>query len=89
MSTFKILLISVSCGIALFGVVAFLSVAFHAELMVPVIALVSMPGLAIVIGHLRRASKESKLWIALAMAGVLAPLTWLVVVLIALTYSDI
>ena len=89
MGTFRVLLISVSCGIALFGLVAFLSIVFHAEFMVPVIALVSMPGLAIVIGHVRKASQESKLWAALATAGVVAPLTWLVVVLIALVYSDV
>jgi hypothetical protein len=53
MSTFKVLLISVSCGIALLGLVAFLSIALHAEFMVSVIALVSLPGLAIGIGHLR------------------------------------
>ena len=89
MSTFKVLLISANYGIALFGLVAFLSTAFHAEFMVPVIALACMPALTIVVGHLRKALKESRLWTALAMAGVLAPLLWLLDVLIALTYSDI
>jgi uncharacterized membrane protein len=89
MSTFKVLLISVNCGIALFGFVAFLSVVFHSEFLVPIIALVFMPGLAIVIGRRRKAPKESRLWTALAVAGVLAPLTWIMFLLIALTHSDI
>jgi hypothetical protein len=89
MTTFKVLLISVSFGIALFGFVAFLSFAFHAEFLIPIIALVCMPGLAILVGHVRKASGESRLWTALAVAGVLAPLTWLIVLVIALTYSDI
>jgi hypothetical protein len=89
MSTFKVLLISVSCGIVLLGFVVFLSIAFHAEFLIFIIALACMPGLAIFAGHVRKASGESRLWKALALAGVVAPLTWFVVVLIALTYSDI
>jgi hypothetical protein len=89
MSTFKVLLISVNCGIALFGFVAFLSIAFHAQFLIPIIALVCMPSFAIFIGQVRKGYGESRLWAALAVAGVLAPLTWLLVVLIALKYSDI
>ena len=89
MSTFKVLLISVSGGIALLGFVAFLSIAFHEEFLISIIAMVCMPGLAIFAGHVRKASRESRLWAALAVAGFLAPLTWFIVLLIALVRSDI
>jgi len=89
MSTFKVLLISVICGIVLFGFVAFLSIAFHIEVMVSIVALICMPTLAISAGHVRKDSGESKLWTALAVSGVVAPLTWLTVVLIFLIRSDI
>jgi hypothetical protein len=89
MSTFKVLLISVSSGIVLLGLIAFLSIAFQKEFLISIIALVCMPGLAISIGYLRKVRGESRLWNALAMAGAIAPLTWFVVILIALTYSDI
>ena len=87
--TFKVLLISVSCGIVLLGFVAFLSIAFHAEFMISIIALVCMPTFAISAGQVRKASGESKLWTALAVSGAVAPLTWLIVVLIYLVRSDI
>jgi hypothetical protein len=89
MSTFKVLLISMSAGIVLLGFLAFLSIAFHGELLISTIAMVCMPVLAIFAGHVRKASEESKLWTALAVVGFLAPLTWLIVLLIALVRSDI
>lgn len=89
MSTFKVLLISVSGGFVLLGFVAFLSIAFHQEFLVSILAMVCIPGLAMFAGHVRNASGESRLWAALAVAGFVAPLTWLIVLLIALLRSDI
>jgi hypothetical protein len=89
MSTFKVLLISVTCGIVLLAFVAFLSIALREGLLTSIIAMVCVPCLAIFAGHLRKASGESRLWTALALAGFLAPLTWVVVLLIALMRSDI
>ena len=89
MSTFKVLLISASCGIVLLALVAFLSIALREVFLISIIAMICMPGLAIFAGHVRKASEESRLWTALAVAGVLAPLTWFVVMLIALMRSDI
>jgi hypothetical protein len=89
MSTFKVFLISVSCGIVLLGLIAFLSITFHQHFLISIIAIVCIPSLAILIGQRRKASGESRLWTALAVAGILAPLTWLVFLLIVLSYSDI
>ena len=89
MSTFKVLLISIACGNVLVAVVVLLSSASHELFLVPVVAMVCMPSLAILGGHLRRAHGESRLWTALAVAGGVAPFTWLVVLLIALIHSDI
>jgi hypothetical protein len=89
MSTFKVLLISVSCGMVLLGLIAFLSIAFQKEFLISIIALVCMPGLAIFIGYVRKVRGESRLWNALAVAGVIAPLAWFVISLVALAYSDI
>jgi hypothetical protein len=89
MSTFKILLISASCGIVLLGLIAFLSTAFQRDFLISTVAIVCMPGLAIFMGYMRKNRGESRLWKALTVAGVAAPVTWFVFVLIALTYSDI
>jgi hypothetical protein len=79
----------VSCGIVLLGLIAFLSIALQKEFLISIIAIVCMPGLAVFIGYVRQVQGESRLWNALAVAGVVAPLTWFVVLLVALTYSDI
>jgi hypothetical protein len=64
--------------------------AFHQEVfLVPIVAMVCFPSLAMVAGSLRKAPEESKLWTALTVTGFLLPLTWFVVVLIALMRSDI
>jgi hypothetical protein len=89
MSTFKVLLISASCGSILLALVAFLSIALREVFLISVIAMICMPSLAIFAGHVRKASVESRLWTALAVAGVVVPLTWFVVMLIALMRSDI
>ena len=66
-----------------------LSSSFHEVFLVPIVAMVCMPSLAILVGHLRRTHGESRLWTALAVAGVVAPLTWVVVLVIALMRSGI
>ena len=89
MSKFKVLLISIACGIVLFALVVLLSSASHEPFWVPVVAMVCMPSLAILAGHLRKAHGESRLWTALAVAGAVAPFAVLLVLLIALMHSDI
>ncbi|HEV7522285.1 MAG TPA: hypothetical protein VGP89_14380 [Candidatus Angelobacter sp.] len=89
MSTFKVLLISIACGNVLVAVVVLLSSASHELFLVPVVAMVCMPSLAILAGHLRKAHGESRLWTALAVAGAVAPFAVLLVLLIALMHSDI
>ena len=89
MTTFKVLLISVSCGIVLLAFVALLSIALREGFLISIIAMVCIPGLAALTGKVRKASGESRLWTAMAVAGFVAPLTWFVVMLIALLRSDI
>jgi hypothetical protein len=89
MSTFKVLLISASCGIVLLALIAFLSIVLREVFLISIIAVICMPGLAIFAGHVRKAPEESRLWTALAVAGVVAPLTWFAVMLIALMRSEI
>ena len=87
MSTFKALLISIICGIILFALTAFLSVAFHKTVSIPIATMVC--GLTLAGFANRKVPGESKLWRALAVVSFLAPLIWFVVVVIALARSDI
>jgi hypothetical protein len=89
MSTFKVLLISITCGIVLFALMVLLSSAFHGPFLIPIVAMVCAPCLAIFAGHMRQASGESRLWSALAVVGFVAPFTWFILLLLSLMHSDI
>jgi hypothetical protein len=89
MSTFKVLLVSITFGILLFALMLLLSAAVHELFLIPTVAMVCVPCLAIIAGRIRQRLGESKLWAALAVAGFLAPLTWCIVLVVSLMRSDI
>jgi hypothetical protein len=89
MSTFKVALISGVFAIVLFAFTGVLSVVSGEPLFITFILMFLAPSITKGIEYFCKNHQERKVWNALALAGLIAPCTWFVVVLVSLINSDI
>jgi ABC-type antimicrobial peptide transport system permease subunit len=89
MSRFKVAMVAGAFALVLLQLTILLSYVFRSSFLVSVLIMCIVPVLAISMGHLRSSQHEAKLWNAIALAGFLAPLSWLLALMILLTRSRI
>jgi hypothetical protein len=82
MSVSKALLIASVCGIGLFLLTAVLTVMLDSSWPIGIV-MISAPMAAGVVGGVRGGRADSKLWAMLSIAGVIAPLAWIILMAVS------